>query len=233
MKREVRASQPKRTLTEVISRLHVHYGEPESPLPTNALEFVIYENVSYLVNETRQAVAFLKLKKEIGTTADAIANVSDSKLRPIIDAPGNMRDTKFKALRVIARTVIDDFDSNLDAACDQPTDAALKVLQQFPSIGLPGAERILLLTGRASILALDSNGLRVLCRLGYSPELKDYNQMYRAVRDALATEIPADIKQVQRAHLLLRLHGKTLCKRSAPQCGSCPLQNICDFGRLA
>jgi len=61
----------------------------------------------------------------------------------------------------------------------------LRALQQFPAIGVPGAERVLLLTGRLPVLAVDSNGLRVLTRIGYAHKLKDYARTYRAVRAAM------------------------------------------------
>ena len=44
--------------------------------------------------------------------------------------------------------------------------ASEKALKRFPSIGDPGAEKILLFTRSYPVMALDSNGLRVLCRVG-------------------------------------------------------------------
>jgi hypothetical protein len=39
--------------------------------------------------------------------------------------------------------------------------------RDYPGIGRPGAQRIELFTGERAVLALDSNGLRVLYRIGY------------------------------------------------------------------
>jgi hypothetical protein len=48
----------------------------------------------------------------------------------------------------------------------KPLPQAKKALKRFPSIGDPGAEKILLLTRSYPVMALYSNGLRTLCRVG-------------------------------------------------------------------
>ena len=50
---------------------------------------------------------------------------------------------------------------------------------QFPMIGEPGAEKILLFSGVLAVLALDSNGVRVLVRLGVGEERKSYAATYK------------------------------------------------------
>jgi endonuclease-3 len=49
---------------------------------------------------------------------------------------------------------------------------AKKLLMRFPMIGEPGAEKILLFCGALAVLALESNGLRVLVRVGVAEERK-------------------------------------------------------------
>jgi hypothetical protein len=59
-----------------------------------------------------------------------------------------------------------------------PTGAASearRALQKFPGIGAPGADKILLFTKTHALPALDSNGLRVLVRLGLAKEAKSYS----------------------------------------------------------
>ncbi len=111
---------------------------------------------------------------------------------------------------------------------------ALAALKKFPAIGTPGAEKVLLFTRTAPLLALESNGLRVLLRLGVAPEGKGYDASYRAVRDALAGEITGRACEwLIRAHQLLRRHGQELCTRSHPRCDACPLEATCAWPRRA
>ena len=64
------------------------------------------------------------------------------------------------------------------------------------------------------VLALDSNGLRVLLRLGFGAEKKNYAASYRSAQEALADQLPRDRDALIRAHQLLRQHGQELCRRS-------------------
>ena len=101
-------------------------------------------------------------------------------------------------------------------------------MRRFPGIGEPGAEKILLFAGRHALLAPESNGLRVLVRLGLVREEKSYAATYAAAREA-SRELPARIPALQEAHLLLQQHGRTLCRRSAPLCEACPLADGCAY----
>ena len=89
-----------------------------------------------------------------------------------------------------------------------------------------GAEKILLFSGAHALLAPESNGLRVMTRLGVIREEKSYSRTYVAARLA-AEELPHTIAGMQEAHLLLQRHGQTLCRRANPQCSACPLAPRC------
>jgi endonuclease III len=59
--------------------------------------------------------------------------------------------------------------------------------------------------------------------------LKNYGAMYRSVQEAIATELPKGAERLARAHLLLREHGKTICRDSQPLCHECPVEDACAF----
>jgi endonuclease-3 len=103
----------------------------------------------------------------------------------------------------------------------------MTALRKFPGIGVPGAEKILMLERAMPVLALDSNGLRVLLRLGFGAGQKDYSASYRSVREALGGEAPAGFDALIEAHHLLRIHGRSVCTNSKPDCASCPLAKTC------
>ena len=119
------------------------------------------------------------------------------------------------------------WDGDLQEALRLPIRQATRALSRFPMIGKPGAERILLLTGTHPILALDSNGLRVLVRLGYGEEGKRYEKTYESVRASTAAEERPDIEWVTSLHWLLRRHGKEVCRRR--DCARCPLTKGCAY----
>ena len=57
------------------------------------------------------------------------------------------------------------FDGDLDQILKLPYAQAKKALKQFPNIGDPGAEKILMFCGASPGLPLEWNGLRVLTRV--------------------------------------------------------------------
>src|SRR5262249_14962271 len=95
----------------------------------------------------------------------------------------------------------------------------------------PGAEKILLFALHQPILALDSNGLRVLLRLGYGTEERSYAATYRSVQDAASAQLSSDPAALIQAHLLLRRHRQEICRRSDPCCAACPLSDECPSSR--
>jgi endonuclease III len=110
-----------------------------------------------------------------------------------------------------------------------PLPKARRILRQFPAIGEPGADKILLLSGLFAVPALDSNGVRVVTRLGLADEQRDYAKTYGCAVTGLAERLEPDA--FTRAYLLLRQHGQELCRRSAPRCSACPLTDACAYYR--
>ena len=97
------------------------------------------------------------------------------------------------------------------------------------NIGEPGAEKILLFARSHAVLGLESNGVRVLTRLGVVQEAKSYSATYRAVQSFVAPFAERGFDWLIRAHQLLRRHGQELCRRSQPLCERCPLTDTCAY----
>jgi endonuclease III len=132
-------------------------------------------------------------------------------------------------LLAIATIAYEEFDSDLRFVLQKPLPQAKKALKRFPSIGDPAAEKILLFTRSYPVFSIDSNGLRVLCRVGFAEEQKNYSATYRLVQDAIREQLPRDFDSLIRAHQLLRQHGQELCKRSKPRCTECPVRDSCNY----
>jgi endonuclease III len=143
---------------------------------------------------------------------------------------GIVPELRAQRLRQIAELVHYIFKDDLAAELKKPLPQAKKSLKRFPTIGDPGAEKILMITRSYPVLALESNGLRVLLRLGYAEEKKSYSASYRGVQQALAGQLPSGYDALIAAHQLLRQHGQELCKRTRPLCeAGCPLTAECRY----
>jgi endonuclease-3 len=132
-------------------------------------------------------------------------------------------------LRQCAQIALEEFDGDLRPVLKLPLPRAKKALQRFPGIGEPGAEKILLFSRAYPVLALESNGLRVLLRLGFGEETNSYATTYRLVQRAVEGELDGDDPWLIEAHLLLRCLGQELCRRSEPRCDGCPLAADCGY----
>jgi endonuclease-3 len=217
--------------TRIIQHLKKHYGEPEVPPARGPFELVLWENACYLLPDERRLEVFNALRDKVGLNASAIDAAPDGVLLPIAIRGGMRPETRVFRWRAIARITLNQYHGNLDAILGMPYAEAKKALKQFPTIADPGAEKILLFCGMAAGLPLESNGLRVLSRIGWGRAQKNYGATYRSVEEALKPELPAHVERLREGHLLLRIHGKTLCKDHAPLCHQCPVSGECAFAQ--
>jgi endonuclease III len=218
-----------RNLSKLIARLAKFYGKPNPPITTDPFELILFESVAYLVTDERREEAFKLLRKTVGTKPHEILAASNDALLRVTELGGMQPDKRAARLREIALIAMNEFGGDLSEALKQPLPKAKKALQKFPSIGEPSAEKILLFTQSYPVLGLDSNGLRVLLRLGFGEEKKNYSASYRSVQDAIKDQISDDYEWLIDAHLLLRQHGKELCKTNRPQCEKCPVRESCAY----
>jgi len=213
------------TLRTVIGRLRSRHGTPEWPPASDPFELVLWENVAYLAARARRREAFETLKGTIGSSPRDILTATPEALERVTSR-GILAATSAAKLRECARVAAEDLGGDLRAVVQGPPERARRALRSFPGIGAPGADKILLFAGRQALLAPESNGLRVLARLGLVREETSYARTYAASR-GLEAGLSRDPRSVQEAHLLLQRHGQTLCRRTAPSCPECPLSASC------
>jgi len=194
------------------------------PPATDPWRLILQENVVYLADDETREQALRLLERQTGLDAETLENGPDALLRPACEL-GRMAANQIAKLRECGRLFRTVGDPRRLVRLEPA--AARKALRRFPGIGAPGAERLLLLAGVEPVLALESNGLRVLLRLGYGHEARSYSTRYRLAREAAAAELPADVAVLTQAHLALRQHGRRLCRNSDPACGDCPLRADC------
>ena len=218
---------PAATLPKHLDRLERLYGPIRRQPPRTALEWILWENAAYLLPDEKRLRQYRELARRTGLTAEGIEALPPGELLEWARSGGMQPGARVEKLLAIAALVRERFDGDLEATLDGPLPKARAALKRFPGIGAPGADKILLFTGRHALVALESNGVRVLLRLGYAREGKGYSATYRALQEALAPPAGRGVDFLRRAHELLRRHGQELCKNSAPRCESCPLADRC------
>lgn len=216
----------------VIDQLGAHYGWPSPPQITDPFEMIVFDNIAYLVNNERREAVFESLRKRVGLKPAEILSAPVELLREVA-APGGMDvEGRIEKVRSSAQLVLRSFHGDLNNVLKLPLKQAIKSLSRFPGIGEPRAEKILLFTKTHPILALESNGLRVLLRLGFGEDHKNYATAYRSAQQAVKNQLKPDCDWLIGVHQLLYRHGQELCRRTDPACPQCPLNDGCSWVRI-
>ena len=101
-----------------------------------------------------------------------------------------------------------------------PNDQA--ALEALPGVGHKTANVIRNTIFHMPVIAVDTHIFRVANRIGLAPG-KDV----KAVEAGLMKVIPDEFKL--HAHHWLILHGRYICKARSPECGRCPINDLCDY----
>jgi len=204
---------------------------------------IIYLNCGYPASDATCAKGFDALKREVGLTPKEILAAPKPRLVKLLRLGGIVPELRADRLKEIARKVKAELGGDLKAVLkssmrqekkqtDNGIRGAKKVLQQFPVIGEPSAEKILLFSKLAPVAAVPSANVEVLARLWFGKAGKNYAADYRAAREILNSCVAQSFEARQRAYLLLKKHGQQTCKRSHPKCEICPLTGRCAYIQL-
>jgi endonuclease III len=225
------AIAPNTSLPAILTRLGAVYRLPE-PL-TDPFALILWENIGYLIDDDRRRALMSEFHARVGETPAAISAAGFETLLDIARRGGMRPEARVERWREIARLIEACGGDLAGALRDLPLAKARALLKRFPVIGDPGADKVLLFSGVAPRASLDSNGVRVLARLGYFPEQKSYDASYRAAIAVLSAEGVAGFEALRRAYRLLQAHGRALCKRGAPLCLGCSLDTVCAHAPVA
>jgi endonuclease III len=227
-------------LLQVLDALEGLYGPQRLAGPIDPYEMILFVNCGYPAADASCAKGFDALKREVGLKPNEILAASKPKLAKLMRLGGIVPELRAERLMEIASSVKDEFGGNLKAILRKSLQeekrepgkgirAAKKVLQQFPVIGEPSAEKILLFSKLSPVAAVPSAALDVPIRLWFGEPGKNYAADYAKARNFLSAELPDNFEARGRAYLLLKKHGQEICKRSKPKCERCPLTAQCNY----
>jgi endonuclease III len=190
---------------------------------------LIVATCGYPASEAACAKGFAALRERVGMTPDAILRAPEKKLVEAMRAGGIVPELRAERLREIAGAVMREYGGDLRGALAVPVPQAKRILRSFPTIAEAGAEKILLFSRLAPVMAVPSNATQVPLRLGFGREGKTWAAGYKSAQEALAAELSEDYEPRIRAHLLLKQHGQTICRRARPACEKCPVAGDCPY----
>jgi endonuclease III len=217
-------------LGRTLDALEVFYGEQQPNWPTDPYLFLVWWHCGYPASDAACAKGWDSLTREIGVEPERLLAANPSKLAAALKSGGMVPELRAMRLKEIAERIEKEFGGDLlEGLKGFPIARVRAALKQFPNIGDPGADRILLFGGISPAAAVPSNCPHVLVRIRSGQERENYGVTYKEAQGMIAAELPSKFDARIRAYLLLKCHGQKLCKLKSPKCGECPVAATCAY----
>ncbi len=198
---------------EIFRRFRENDSDPTSELDYGSnFELLISVLLSAQATDVSVNKATAKLYP-VANTPEKILALGEDGLKGYIKTIG-LFNTKAKNTLATCRILIEQHDSQV------PEDRT--ALEALPGVGRKTANVILNTAFGHPTIAVDTHIFRVSNRTGIAPG-KDV----LAVERKLLKLVPDDFKLG--AHHWLILHGRYTCIARKPRCGSCTIEDLCDY----
>ena len=198
---------------EIFSRLREHIKQPRSELEYRS-------NFELLISVLLSAQA-----------TDISVNKATAKLYPVANTPQQMLALGEAGVKQYIKTIglFNSKAKNIIATCkilieqhDSVVPDDRESLESLPGVGRKTANVILNVAFGQPTIAVDTHIFRVSNRTGIAPG-KDVLAVEKKLLKFVADEFKLD------AHHWLILHGRYTCIARKPRCGSCIIEDLCEF----
>ena len=214
----------------ILKTLADQYGTLEADFPTDPFQFLVWWYCGYPQSQKACAKGWASLTATSEIEPNSLLRSRPGTLATSLKSGGMFPELRAMRIQEAAERVLKEFSGDLgEALRAMPYKQARAALIKFPSIANPGADRILLFAGVASVAAVPSNCTHVLVRIGQGREDSSYAVNYRTAQQSIEAGVPATFDARMQAYLLLRKHGQDICKRKNPKCGECAVRSQCRY----
>ena len=198
---------------QIFSRLREHIKQPRSELEYGSnFELLIAVLLSAQATDVSVNKVTAKLYPRANTPEQMLA-LGETGVKQYIKSIG-LFNSKAKNIIATCRILVDQHHSQV------PEDRA--ALEALPGVGRKTANVVLNVAFGHPTIAVDTHIFRVSNRTGIAPG-KDV----LAVEKKLLKFVPDEFRLD--AHHWLILHGRYTCIARKPRCGSCVIEDLCEF----
>lgn len=208
----------------VRERLFDAYGYPHFGGPTDPLGGLVGTILSQHTSDVNSHRAYESLRARFPTWQQ----VADAPVAGVAEAirSGGLAMQKAPRIQAALRSVYARFGAyDLSFLKDLPRDEARALLMSLGSgIGPKTASCVLLFSLGIPAFCVDTHIQRICARLGL---IQPKDSAEKAMHVLEAT-VPPD--GVHAMHVDMIRHGRSVCRAQRPQCGRCPLRELCLYG---
>ena len=198
---------------EIFSRLREHIRQPRSDLEYGSnFELLIAVLLSAQATDVSVNKVTTKLYPRANTPEQMLA-LGETGVKQYIKSIG-LFNSKAKNIIATCQILIDQHNSQV------PEDRA--ALEALPGVGRKTANVVLNVAFGHPTIAVDTHIFRVSNRTGIAPG-KDVLMVEKKLLKFVPDEFKLD------AHHWLILHGRYTCVARRPRCGSCVIEDLCEF----
>jgi endonuclease-3 len=204
----------KKKIIEIFTRWRDQNPNPTTELNyTNPYTLLVAVVCSAQMTDTGVNRATAALFEIVKTPYDMVA-LGTEKLREHLQTI-NYNNTKTKNVIALSQALIDQFNGEV------PADHA--ALVSLPGVGNKTANVVLNTAFGQNTMAVDTHILRVSNRVGLAE-----GDTPEAIEKQLLKNIPEEF--LYNAHHWILLHGRYVCKARKPDCPTCMIRDVCQFG---
>lgn len=198
---------------EIFSRLQAENPEPRTELEySSPFELLLAVALSAQATDVSVNKATRKLFP-VANTPQAIVELGEEGLRDYIKTIG-LFNSKAKNAIKMCEMLIELHDGEVPRQRD--------ALQALPGVGRKTANVVLNTAFRQPVMAVDTHIFRVSNRTKIAP-----GKNVDIVEDKLMRFVPKEF--LMDAHHWLILHGRYTCMARKPKCGSCLIEDLCEY----
>ena len=198
---------------EIFRRLHEDNPEPKTELAYNSpFELLIAVILSAQATDVSVNKATAKLYP-VANTPEAIYALGVAGLSEYIKTIG-LYPSKAKNVIETCRLLVEKHASQVPQTREE--------LEALPGVGRKTANVVLNTAFRQPTMAVDTHIFRVSNRTGIAPG-KNVLEVERQLLKFVPKQFLLD------SHHWLILHGRYVCQARKPRCGSCRIEDLCDF----